>query len=216
MNMRDKPSLRLDLTGQKFNNLTAIEYVGKDKWGKSAWKFKCDCGNELITNASSVKNGYTRSCGCIRRNMGTVWKKHGKSESRLYGIWCGMRQRCNKPRRAETIYYKDIKVCDEWLDFSNFQDWALSNGYQENLTIDRIDNNKGYEPSNCRWADQKVQQNNRTNNVRISHKGITKNKYEWLRFFGLKYDGFAYWNKKGLSNEQIVEHYMREKGVQTV
>lgn len=142
-----------DLSGKKFHKLTVLEFAGRDKWHKVLWKCQCDCGNTTVTHARSLKNGHTKSCGCLQGDAG------GMSGTRIYSIWNSMIQRCNNPRQK---YHcgKGIKVCDEWSvkgGFFHFKDWALANGYQEDLTIDRIDNDGNYEPSNCRWVDWKTQ-----------------------------------------------------------
>lgn len=116
--------------------------------------------------------------------------KHGKSKSRLYGCWHDMKQRCSNPSRTNHKHYKNkgIIVCEEWRnDFQAFHDWAMANGYADNLTLDRIDNNGNYEPSNCRWATPKEQENNRSNNVYLTINGETKPLAQWATENGLKY-----------------------------
>lgn len=102
---------------------------------------------------------------------------HGKSNTRLYGIYRGMWRRCYNKNHEHYNQYggRGITICDEWLhDFMNFYKWAINNGYDDNLTIDRIDNNKGYSPNNCRWVNQKIQVRNRKNTVKINYNGVTK------------------------------------------
>lgn len=108
-------------------------------------------------------------------------RTHGMSHTRLHNIWLTMRQRCEKPNCSGYRKYgaKGIKVCNEWSSFEVFRDWAISNGYNDTLTIDRIDPFGNYEPSNCRWATQKEQQNNRTNNILLTYKGTTHSLSEW-------------------------------------
>lgn len=108
-------------------------------------------------------------------------RRHGMSHTRLHNIWLTMRQRCEKPRCNGYYKYgaKGIKVCEAWSSFESFRDWAMEHGYRDDFTIDRIDPKGNYEPSNCRWATQKEQQNNRLNNIRIEHQGVTHTIYEW-------------------------------------
>ena len=116
-------------------------------------------------------------------------RTHGMSHTRLHNIWLTMRQRCEKPRCSTYHKYgaKGIKVCEEWSSFEVFRDWAFANGYTDDLTIDRIDPCGNYEPSNCRWATQKEQQNNRTNNVLLTYQGETHCLVEWESITGIPY-----------------------------
>lgn len=165
----------IDLTGQKFGRLTVVERVENSNAGKARWRCKCDCGNEKTTLSESLRKGKTSSCGCryFESNKG-INKTHGQTKTRLHIIWSGMKQRCNNPNAHGFERYgkKGITVCDEWNDsFEAFRDWALSNGYADNLTIDRIDTHGNYCPDNCRWATYKTQENNRANNRKVTYKG---------------------------------------------
>lgn len=158
-----------DLTGQRFGRLTVIsrdeDYVAPS--GKiPRWKCKCDCGRTITVLGSNLKSGSTKSCGCFHLESAQKTKnvKHGKCESRLYNIWVCMKQRCYNSKYPKYDYYggRGITVCDEWKSsFEKFQDWALSHGYAEELTLDRIKNDGNYEPGNCRWATRSVQNSNR-------------------------------------------------------
>lgn len=159
-----------DLTGQRFGRLTVIERSNNSNDGHARWLCRCDCGNIKVVASNDLKkkNGNTKSCGCLRlvkvKEMQQINIKHGKSHDRLYGIWSGMKQRCTNPKSPEFYLYgrRGISVCDEWMkDFEAFFAWAISNGYSEELSIDRIDNGKGYHPDNCRWATAKEQAVNR-------------------------------------------------------
>lgn len=155
----------LELKGVVFGRLTVIELFGSNKHNSLQWLCKCSCGKEKVILGESLKSGNTQSCGCFgsetkRKNR----IKHGEShKSRIYGIWSGMRNRCNCKNRVTYKYYggRGISVCKEWNDFPAFKNWALSNGYLDNLTLDRIDSNGNYEPDNCRWITIQDQQLNR-------------------------------------------------------
>lgn len=155
-----------DLTNKKFNRLTPIKYIGKSKW-----LCKCDCGKEVIVSTQNIKNGHTKSCGCLKieqnkKNLHPY--KHNLVNTRLYRVFAGMKQRCYRKTNYNYKWYggKGIKICDEWLkDFKNFYNWAINNGYDESLpwyknSIDRIDSNKDYSPENCRWITMKEQRKN--------------------------------------------------------
>lgn len=161
-----------DLTGQRFGRLVAIERAGSDKHHRAKWKCQCDCGDIRAYCGFNLLNGKTRSCGCLKaENLRQRSCKHGKRESRLYGVWIDMKKRCYNPITHNYHRYggRGITVCEEWLrDFQAFYEWAIAHGYDENApymqcTIDRIDNDKGYSPDNCRWVDAATQNRNKSN-----------------------------------------------------
>lgn len=164
--------IRTMTAGQRFNRLTAIEFAGYCKDGNrqsTLWKFRCDCGNETITRATLVRNGKTKSCGCLRaeatKRMGLANSRNRQSDTRIYRIWGAMKARCYKPTNCNFKYYggRGISVCAEWEhSLESFRTWAMANGYADNLTIDRYPDLSGnYEPSNCRWITIEDQQRNR-------------------------------------------------------
>ena len=158
-----------DITGQRFNELTAIEYAYPNKDGRAVWKCQCDCGNITYVTAKNLKSGNTKSCGCRKmRNIKALKYKDGRCSERLYRVWLGMKARCNNVGNIGYRYYgaKGIKVCDEWEnDYASFRTWAFENGYDPNAprgecTIDRIDSKGDYCPENCRWVSMDIQHKN--------------------------------------------------------
>lgn len=150
-----------DLTGNQYGRLTALQYAKTSESGHTYWECICECGNKTIVRSDSLKDGNTISCGCYRDECniekGKRTKKHGESNTRLYNIWKVVKQRCYNTKGSGYKWYggKGVVMCDEWKNnFQEFRDWALSHGYDENLTIDRIDSDGNYEPNNCRWITQ--------------------------------------------------------------
>lgn len=175
-----------DLTGRRFGKLTVVKKIGVKNAGqrgksRSIYLCKCDCGNETEVLRNSLITGNTKSCGCLERETKkTMHIKHGAAKTRLWRIWCNMRERCNNPNNKNYAYYggRGVGVCDEWQNkengFINFRDWAMANGYTDELTIDRINTNDDYKPSNCRWATRKEQTRNRNNTVKITLSEIAE------------------------------------------
>lgn len=194
-----------DLIGQKFGKLTVVARAENNKQNKAMWICKCDCGNMKKKPVSSyeIKSGKVRSCGCLYKGQKNGIK-HGWGNTRLWSIWSGMICRC-KPSFKESHNYFDrgISVCEEWKTFIPFRDWALSNGYSDELSIDRIDNNKGYSPDNCRWSTMKEQQNNRRNNVRITVNGITHTASEWSEITGIRRETLICRYKSGWNESEM-------------
>ena len=168
--------------GDRYGRLVVIEI----HFPKDEVLCACDCGNKKIVRATNVFYGGTKSCGCLK-NEGNN-KKHGEHGTRLYGIWKGIRERCNTPSSTSFKKYgaRGIKVCEEWNQYENFKEWALSNGYNDALTIDRIDYNGNYEPSNCRWATYKQQANNTRKTRHITAFGKTMTLTEWAEMQNIK------------------------------
>ena len=177
----------MDLTGQRFGKLVVLHLGTRTACNRVRWVCQCDCGNITEVQANDLRRGVVVSCGCYGRSIGGIRNKiHGDAhKSRLHNIWCGMRQRCHNKNHP---YYKDyggrgIYVCKEWDDYLVFKEWALSNGYAENLTIERIDNNAGYNPDNCTWITRSEQRKNQRRNIMYKGKCL---KY-WTNLLGLSY-----------------------------
>lgn len=154
-----------DLTGQRFGKLVVLSYAGKDKNRHSLWLCRCDCGTEKIISSTALMSGQ-KSCGCegARTTLSQRMTKHGMYKSRIYDIWHCMKDRCYREKNSKYHLYggRGIKVCDEWKNnFVAFYEWAMENGYNDNLTLDRIDCDGNYEPANCRWATVTEQNRNR-------------------------------------------------------
>lgn len=162
-----------DLTGQKFGRLTVLKFSHRGKFRQSFWVCKCDCGSILIVRAGDLKNGHTKSCTCIQKEkVSKINFKHGMNKTKMHNSWRGMRERCLNKNHTHYKNYggRGITVCDEWNDadngFINFYNWAMNNGYKEGLTIERINVNGNYEPSNCTWIPLSEQNKNKTNTKR--------------------------------------------------
>lgn len=186
-----QPNKTRDIDGQKFGNLTAIRFDHRDnrvKGGNHYWLFRCDCGNLVVVRKNSVTSGNTKRCAdCSRKLASKRETTHGCSNTRLYREWSGIIQRCNNPKSTSWERYgaKGISVCDEWLNFENFMKWAMENGYSDELTIDRINNEKGYCPTNCRWATYYEQANNQTTTIQIEYDGCKMPLSYWAKSVGI-------------------------------
>lgn len=164
---------KVDLTGRRFGRLVVLCENGRAKCGFVLWLCRCDCGSEVTVVGNNLRAGHTTSCGCLHRERATeCHTTHGMHKTRLYRVWVDMLARTGVCKGADEQHkraYKDrgISVCSEWLNFENFRDWAFTHGYSDGLEIDRIDNNAGYCPENCRWVTRKENCNNRRNTVRL-------------------------------------------------
>ena len=178
-----------DLTGKKFGKLSVIsraeDYIKPTGKKIIQWDCLCKCGNKTIVRGEYLKSGHTKSCGCDKSIAHSI--THGQTNTRLYKIWVGIKERCCNPKRTNYDSYggRGIKMCDEWLSFENFYHWSINNGYSDELTIDRIDNNLGYTPLNCRWATNAQQANNRRSNRVIECNGECHTLQEWGNITGV-------------------------------
>jgi hypothetical protein len=215
-----------EMIGKKFGRLTVIKYAGfrqlsekSKKCRKYYYICQCECGKETLVEENKLKCGHTRSCGCLLEEAKKTNKshyKHGMTTSRLYRIHAGMLYRCKNTTDAKYYRYggRGISVCPEWKGeggFVRFKEWALENGYKEDLTIDRIDNNKGYSPSNCRWASSIEQSNNRQNNHYLEYKGEIKTISQWARELDIDCNLISMRLQRGWSIEEALTHESRKK-----
>lgn len=183
--IRLKPNL-------KFGMLTTINLAYYNNDGTEIWNCKCECGNTCKVKSTSLSEKKKKSCGCIKYD-GHNNMKHNLCYTRLYNIHQKMISRCYKEYEKSYKYYggRGITVCDEWRGengFINFYNWSINNGYKDNLSIDRVDVEGNYCPSNCRWATYKTQQNNRTNNRMLKYKGVNYTLSELADKFNMPQD----------------------------
>lgn len=181
-----------DMTGYEFNGCKVLNQESSNKRGLAMWKVQCHCGNEFVTAGNDIRNGKVNSCGCshkkVAKKMGLNNKTHGETYSRLYNIWKAMRYRCNNKENKNYEYYgtRGIEVCDEWAkSYDNFKEWAINNGYDSNLTLDRIDTNKNYCPNNCKWSTSTEQNRNKRNNKLMLFNGKILTQSEICEITGL-------------------------------
>ena len=172
-------SRMIDITGNRYGRLTVIRVAQRSVNGTHIiWECRCDCGNNTSVRSPDLRNGKTQSCGCLKdEKTSKRFRKHPKGTERLQNVYYAMRARCTNPDDADYPRYggRGINVCEKWKSGPDqFIDWALSNGYRNGLLLDRIDNDAGYNPDNCRWADDYVQANNRSNTRLVTYRGIER------------------------------------------
>lgn len=180
--------------GTKIGKLTVVEMVVGGNANTRRYRCLCDCGNEKITSEDNLRREHTRSCGClVKENCGGASKfgtKRNESKTRLYKIWSQMYQRCyvDDGKTYKNYGGRGITICDEWLySFVDFKQWAINNGYRDDLTLDRVDVNGSYSPNNCRWATKKEQSNNRRNNKYVLYAGNRMTISEYADIANLPY-----------------------------
>ena len=203
------------LKGQRFGLLIVLEdgyyrITSKNTKIKQC-KCKCDCGKEIMVDVYHLLDGHTKSCGCTRKNNFKALTTHNKSSSRIYIIYQQIKGRCYRPSQQQYNDYggRGIKMGDEWADrhgFKNFYNWAINNGYSDDLTIDRIDTDKNYSPDNCRWVSRKAQNRNKRNNLYITYNGETHLLCEWCEILGISWGKIRYryyHNKDLITGEKL-------------
>lgn len=208
---------KIELTGQKFGRLKVLHECGKDNRGERLWYCKCDCGKEIIVLSSNLRSNHTTSCGCYRaENVKTVNKTHGFSNTKIYHVWQSIKRRCALKSCKDYPNYggRGITICSDWTNnFLSFYNWAIANGYAENLTIDRIDTNGNYEPNNCRWVTLQTQANNKRNNRMLTFNGETHTMKEWSKITGINYNTLNSRVRRGLADEYVLAGaWQYEKG----
>lgn len=205
----------IDLTGRRFERLVVIERADNTNAGKPRWLCLCDCGKNAVVSGSDLKAGKVLSCGCKKKEQLTTRNfVHGMEGSKLYHVWKGMKQRCSNPNHKGFAQYggKGISVCNEWLaDFETFYNWSMKNGYQDGLSIDRIDNDKGYSPDNCRWATPREQNNNKRSNKLITIDGKTKTAAQWGLERGIRRSTYDRRLRSGWTPEETFGFKQRSK-----
>lgn len=179
--------LKVDILGKKFGRLTVISGPERNQKGLLVWRCVCECGGEKVDVSGHLRSGFVQSCGCLHRD-GSRLQRHGMSKTRFWQTWMGMKARCLNSNSPFYRHYggRGITVCERWMRFENFQE-DMMEGYSDNLTIDRIDVNKGYSKENCRWATKQEQARNTTRNIDIEYNGVTKRIYEWAEDLGIPY-----------------------------
>lgn len=199
----------IDLTGQRFGRLTVLSRA--ENRGKSVyWNCVCDCGSSVTVRASGLRRGTCQSCGCLHKERVALAsskanRTHGRSKTRLYHIWKGLFTRCYNPNSPAYAWYggRGIGVCDAWSkDYMPFYEWSMASGYNDTLTIDRINNDEGYCPENCRWVDMKEQSRNKRSNVNIAYRGETKTLTEWAEELGISPSTLTMRLRRGWSIEK--------------
>lgn len=194
-----------DLTNKVFGDLTALYPEGKPV----VWVCMCSCGNTTKAPAQRLNSGNTKSCGCRRVRVSEKLRlSHGLSKSRTYMIWQAMKDRCSNSNRMDYYRYggRGITVCDRWLTFQNFI--ADMGDVPKGLTLDRIDNDKGYSPDNCRWATRKEQVHNSTKVKLITLDGVTKPLVEWLEFYAISRSTYYSRIRSGISPEDALSEHL--------
>lgn len=200
-----------DLTGRTFDRLTVVGRAeARPGAHTSFWVCRCRCGTVKTVSATALKQGYTRSCGCLHRERVRTCRHFNH---RLYHVWQDMKQRCSNPNSQYYHRYggRGISVCEEWADYDAFFRWAMKSGYQSGLTIDRIDNDGNYEPSNCRWATPMENTNNRANTRRVTFQGQTHTLTEWAEITGIPRRTIRYRYEAGKAPEDILNTVNRAR-----
>ena len=193
--------------GTRYGLLTIIKeverIVGLNGRAYRQFLCRCDCGNETVVRLCNLRSGTTKSCGCLIGKNGIT---HHEAGTRLYHRWTSMKRRCLSPNDDHYCFYggRGISICSEWMEYEPFRDWSLANGYADELTLDRIDVNGNYEPSNCRWVGMKIQANNKRTNHYITYNGITKSAQEWSDISGIPASTLIFRHKHNWPSDKML------------
>lgn len=180
-----------NLTGRSFGRLKVLGLSPKRSGRKSYWVCECVCGNKKVVRSDSLKDGKVKSCGCLKKEQDEInldRTTHAKSKTPLHSKWLKIKERCYNPNAKAFEFYgkRGIAMCEEWKNnFESFEKWALDNGYSSGLTIERLDNNKGYNPDNCKWIPFEEQANNRRSTIWVEWNGKTQNLTQWADELGI-------------------------------
>jgi hypothetical protein len=192
------PRPKLEVIGKTFNYVTVVADAGERKGRAPLYVCRCVCGSEFLSTGPAVASGNKKSCGCKRgaaqvgrkrpemAERNKMMAKHGDYQSKTYHVWNHMHQRCSNPNSKHYHRYggRGIRVCDRWKDYTNFL--ADMGPVPDGMSIERLDNELGYSPENCVWADMKAQANNRSTNVLVTHDGQTMTVAQWAEKTGLE------------------------------
>ena len=210
---------RVEMIGRRFGKLTVLA-LSEEQGGRGQLKFlcRCDCGRTKIIFGESLRSLKTTSCGCeARRRASEVNKTHGGSKERLYHVWQGMKNRCENKNFSEYKNYggRGIKVCEEWHDYAKFKEFMLSEGYDPRAprgqyTLERIDVNGNYEPSNCTVISSAMQAFNRTDNKKVTFQGETQTVAEWSKELGIPADVIYARLHRGVTDEEALTTPLRK------
>jgi hypothetical protein len=206
--------IRLEVKkGDRYGRLTIVEETEKTD-NQRKFLCLCDCGNKKEINLLRLRSGKTKSCGCYSVELAISRSTtHGQYGTPLYRVWNSMKQRCENPKteRYERYGGRGIKVCEEWLDFNCFFEWSMDNGYAEGLTLDRIENNSDYEPSNCRWTTVVKQMNNRSTNHFLTYDNKTMTIADWGRETGINPAAINKRLRRGWAIEKALTKPLQER-----